>query len=90
MSAGERGVTHVLTVAKELAPIEWPAEFVSMRLDVEDSEEPSETLLPYFDQCADFIDSARGLSGGCCNSSSAAGAVFVHCLAGRSRSVRQP
>jgi len=79
------GISHVLTVAKEelaLPDAGWAAGVVHELVPVEDSED--ENLLPHFDRCADFIDSARaslapGGGGG--------GGVLVHCLAGRSRSV---
>ena len=70
-----RGITHVLTVAKELSQ-EWPAEFAHKYVAVQDSETVENDLLSQFAPCNAFIDGARAAGGG----------VLVHCLAGRSRS----
>lgn len=70
-----RGVTHVLTVARELSE-EWAAEFTHLRVKVTDSTTEDNDLLSHFDRCSAFIDDARRDGG----------TVLVHCVAGRSRS----
>jgi len=66
------GVTHVLTVANDIAP-EFPKRFKYKIIDVDDSTE--DDIGQHFDKCVRFIDKARKN-----------GAVLVHCHAGISRS----
>jgi len=76
------GITHILTVAKELAPLEWPSEWTRLCVEVGDSESDADSLLPHFDRCCLFIEQASS----CTAADGTAAAVLVHCLAGRSRS----
>jgi len=68
----QHGVTHVLTVANDIAP-EFPKRYKYKIIDVDDSTE--EDLGRYFVECNRFIDKARKN-----------GSVLVHCHAGISRS----
>ncbi|KAJ6794973.1 putative dual specificity protein phosphatase 1B [Iris pallida] len=67
-------ITHVLIVAKSLDPA-FPNDFTYKKIDVLDTSDTN--LKEHFEECFDFIDSARKDGGG----------VLVHCFAGRSRSV---
>lgn len=79
------GVTHLLTVSKELSEgAEESAAESALQLEgrkqmlvpVADTPNPEDSLLEHFESCCKFIHAARG----------AGGAVLVHCIAGRSRS----
>ncbi|MED6219717.1 hypothetical protein PIB30_038359 [Stylosanthes scabra] len=67
-------VTHILTVARRLPPMN-PGDFVYKVINVADKDDVD--LKQYFNQCFDFIEDAK-MHGG---------AVLVHCLAGKSRSL---
>ncbi|KAL6062909.1 tyrosine protein phosphatase yvh1 [Balamuthia mandrillaris] len=69
----QRGITHVLCVCKN-AKFWFPEDFVYHRVTIMDA--PSEDVVSHFPECIEFIESAL-LNGG---------AVFVHCMAGVSRS----
>eukprot|EP00658_Telonema_sp_P-2_P079419 TRINITY_DN7666_c0_g1_i1.p1 TRINITY_DN7666_c0_g1~~TRINITY_DN7666_c0_g1_i1.p1 ORF type:complete len:187 (+),score=51.70 TRINITY_DN7666_c0_g1_i1:116-676(+) len=69
---GKCGITHVLTVADNLAPL-FPDQLCYKVVSVQDDLQAQ--LIPEFSECFSFIDDAR-----------AAGAVLVHCEAGVSRS----
>lgn len=67
------GVTHVLQVADGLRQTH-PGDFQYLQIHVQD--EPSTDLVAHFSKAFDFIDSAIAANG----------SVFVHCVAGVSRS----
>jgi len=69
----EKNITHILTVAKGTQP-KFPEDFKYLTISVIDS--PSQNLIKYFDECFQFIDSARN----------SGNAILVHCMAGISRS----
>ncbi|KAL6056823.1 tyrosine protein phosphatase yvh1, variant 2 [Balamuthia mandrillaris] len=69
----QRGITHVLCVCKN-AKFWFPEDFVYHRVTIMDA--PSENVVSHFPECIEFMESAL-LNGG---------AVFVHCMAGVSRS----
>eukprot|EP00658_Telonema_sp_P-2_P079420 TRINITY_DN7666_c0_g1_i2.p1 TRINITY_DN7666_c0_g1~~TRINITY_DN7666_c0_g1_i2.p1 ORF type:complete len:229 (+),score=27.21 TRINITY_DN7666_c0_g1_i2:116-802(+) len=62
---GKCGITHVLTVADNLAPL-FPDQLCYKVVSVQDDLQAQ--LIPEFSECFSFIDDAR-----------AAGAVLVHC-----------
>jgi len=64
------GVTHILVVGKELK-IHHPNDFTYEKIKIEDDE--AENISKYFEKTFNFIENAKGL-------------VFVHCMAGVSRS----
>jgi len=66
------GITHVLTLGN--FGLDYSEKFVWKHIDIEDV--PESNLLQHFDTCIKFIHSGRE-----------EGIVFVHCLAGMSRSV---
>lgn len=67
-------VTHILTVANSNLP-PHPNDFLYKIIKVTDQVDSN--ITQYFDDCFNFIDEANNLGGG----------VFVHCFAGKSRSV---
>mmetsp|Transcript_1640 Transcript_1640/g.3529 ORF Transcript_1640/g.3529 Transcript_1640/m.3529 type:complete len:186 (+) Transcript_1640:3278-3835(+) len=67
------GITHILTVADAIPP-KFPRRIEYKIVEVTDEE--TTALLPYFDECVEFIQKA--IADG--------GSVLVHCLAGVSRS----
>jgi len=69
----EKNITHILAIAKGAYP-KFPENFKYLTISVLDS--PSQNLIQHFDECFQFIDSAR-------NSGKA---ILVHCMAGISRS----
>ena len=64
------GVTNILVIGKELK-IFHPNDFVYHRIEIDDDEKAD--ILKYFNETFDFIESSKGC-------------VFVHCMAGISRS----
>lgn len=68
------GITHVLCVAVGL-PCPYPADFKYATVEVHDT--PEADLSTHFTACFGFIAEALAAGGG----------VFIHCFAGRSRSV---
>jgi len=69
----KNGITHILVIGDRL-PLHFPKKFKYHQIPVEDNE--TTNLLVHFETCNEFILS--GLQSG--------GNVFVHCLAGISRS----
>ncbi|XP_024025897.1 dual specificity protein phosphatase 1 [Morus notabilis] len=67
-------ITHILTVANYIKPL-YPNEFFYKVINVPDSQDAD--IKQYFDECCNFIDEAKR----------SGGAVLVHCIVGKSRSV---
>ena len=71
----ENQISHVVNMAEELYNFKYPVEGLSVhRANIKDS--PDENILLCMDTCLNFIHNAR----------QEGGHIFVHCLAGSSRS----
>ena len=70
----ENGITHILCVASSVKS-KYPETYCYHRIDLED--DPSENIDRHFQECFDFINTARDIGG----------KVLVHCYQGKSRSV---
>ena len=69
----EQGITHILCTILGVEPV-FPNDFVYKNIYLRDV--PSQEILNYLDECADFIDQAQKQGG----------KVLVHCMCGISRS----
>jgi len=69
----EHGITHVINTTEETDE-KFPESFKYLSVKIWDS--PTQEILPYFEECFNFIDNALEQNG----------AVLVHCAAGISRS----